>query len=248
MKLSLEIPTAYLKDWSPLTDLDFALAHLILEDDEYCEHHFSRPKGRELVLDNSMHELGKPLSAAELHEAAKRCRADFVIPPDQLGQVQQNYAWYKQTHRLLGNQFKLAVVMCGHDPAERESFLMNIAGASMLCLPYREPRWEWYLDHHQTIRRLWTRVHLLGVNDLNELQNFSRESSQTRSVDWSVDTRKPIKWGVQKRRLDDVVKNIGSLRGGHALEMNDLFRVRNLTCSQTEAVLWNIAYLRRFCA
>lgn len=86
MKLSLEIPTAYLRDFTPLTDLDFALAHKVLENQEYANFYLDRAKGRELILDNSMHEIGKPLSVAELEEAAKRCNADYVIAPDQLGE------------------------------------------------------------------------------------------------------------------------------------------------------------------
>lgn len=235
MRLSLEIPTAYLPDWSPLCDLDFVLAHRVLGDDAYAGYFLSRKESRELILDNSMHELGHPLPPSDLEEAAKRVNADYVITPDVLGQPQQNYKWFKETHRLLGNRFKIAVVMCGRDPAERSTFLNNVHSADMLCLPYRENRLSWFHEHRAEIDR-WTRLHLLGVNTLEELMQWDDFS-----FDLSVDTAKPIKWGLVKERLN-VVKEIRH----NPLSSLDLLGVRNLTCAQTESVLWNIAYLRTF--
>jgi hypothetical protein len=237
MKLSLEIPTSYLIDWSPLCDFDFALAHRVLEDEKYAEFFADRPKGRELILDNSMHELGGvPMAAVELGEAAKRCRADYVCAPDQLGQMKKNYAWFVETHRLLGNQFMIATVLTGNDFIERNWFLANVRQASLMCLAFRTPRFDWFLEHNEQLRR-WARIHLFGVNDLYELIRFRHYSAWK----WSVDTGKPIKWGVQKEHLDrkDGVR-------GAPLPSLDLLSVRNLNCAQTEAVLWNIAYLRRF--
>jgi hypothetical protein len=238
MKLSLEIPTVYLMDFSPLCDLDFVLAHRVLEDERYADFFFRRPKGRELILDNSMHELGgNPLSVGEIGEAAKRCRADYVCAPDKLGEVQKNLDWFKDTHRLLGDQFKIATVLTGHDGPQRSQFLQNVRHADMLCLAYRTPRLDWFKEHSQELITYFSRIHLFGVNELEELRSFSERPLHH----FSVDTGKPIKWGVQKERLN----RTGGIR--HApLPSLDLLSVRSLSCAQMEAVLWNIAYLRTF--
>jgi hypothetical protein len=239
MKLSLEIPTAYLRDWAPLCDLDFVLAHRVLEDETYAEFFRERELRRELILDNSMHELGRPLSSSELLEAARRVKADYVIAPDMLKEPEKNYAWFKETHRLLSDEFKIAVVMCGRSPEERVSFLNAVRSADMLCLPFREDRLAWGYEQRAVIRQHWDRIHLLGVNDLLEIRMVERLFSVDTNL--SVDTGKPIKWGVAGERMS-LMKPV---RGAPTTSL-DLLSIRNLTCAQTEHVLWNIAYLRRF--
>jgi hypothetical protein len=243
MKLALEIPTTYLPDWSPLTDMDFALAHKVLEDEQYAKWYASRPRERKLILDNSMHELGSPMPPGDLQEAARRCRADYVVPPDKLGDPVFNFESYLQTRRLLGGEFGTAVAMSGRDAQERAVYLQNVRGAEMLCLPYREPRLAWYREQKYAMLQLFDHIHLFGVSTMEELKQFAIESTITRKVAWSVDTRKPIKWGVIGERMD----RLATLRnkGGISPQEHDLFfHHRNLNCAQTECCLWNIAYLR----
>lgn len=237
MKLALEVPTAYLPDFIPLTDMDFALSHRVLADDAYAEFYCNRRGSRKLILDNSMHELGHPLSPVELLEAATRCRADYVIPPDKLGEFKQNYDWFKETARIVGNRFKVAVVMCGRDPGERTQFIHNVKSADMLCMPYREFRLDWMQQHWRQISTHWNDIHLLGVSSLAELRGWSFWTT----FNLSVDTRKPIKWGVQRKKLNE----LESLRGSGDLLTNiDCDSVRALDCAQRETILWNIAHLR----
>lgn len=239
MKLSLEIPNAYLHDFTPLTDLDFVLAHKVLENEEYADFYLSREKGRELILDNSMHELGGiPLSPAELEAAAKRCNADFVVAPDRLGEPEWNLEQFKQTHRLLGNRFKIAVCAAGRDPSERGMFIGAVGEAQMLCFPYREPRLRWFWERSDIIMHRWKRIHLLGVSSLSELPGWT---GYKESADWSVDTRKPIKWGILRQKID----TLESLRGGQ-VSPTETDSFRGMDCSQMETTLWNIAYLRRW--
>lgn len=235
MNLSMEIPTAYLKHFSPLCEVDFALAHRVLEDYEYAAFYYSREPGRPLILDNSMHELGRPLSPPELVEAARRCSATWVVCPDRLGQPQYNFDQYKQMCRLFPTD-ALAVAMSGRDPAERAAYLSNVRQAGLLCMPYREPRWEWFQENAQFIQRTWTRLHLFGVSEIDELVKWRPAASWIRL---SVDTAKPLKWGIERKRLSD----LPSLRGA-PLKADSFLDTRNLDCAQMEACLWNIAYLR----
>jgi len=242
MKLGMEIPTKYLPDWSPLCDFDFALAHKVLEDPRYEKFYATRPKGREVILDNSMHELGKPLSPAELEIAAKRINADYVIAPDMLGEVEKNYEWFVQTHRVLGSRFKIAVVMCGRTQEERELFLGNVREASLLCLPFREDRLGWYRDHHKTLER-WDRIHLLGVSTPEDLRWFSNRAKRDVPFRWSVDTSKPIKWGLCRK----LTSAMSSLRGA-PVDSNELLNVDDVSEEQMVHIFYNIAHLRTLMA
>lgn len=238
IRLSLEIPKKHLPDLVLLTDLDFALAHKVLEDEEYASFFYDRPPARELILDNSMHENeGHPLSVAELEEAAKRCRADYVVAPDQLGELMKNYNWFKETHRVLGDRFKVAVVLSGNDPTERSAFIGNIRHASMICLPYREPRLSWLNEHYSEIMTWFGRIHLLGVSTKEELLSFA-DVARNWTINMSVDTTKPVKFGYMRKTID----RVPTLRGTAA--QSKALLDWSLDEAQLSTTFYNIAYLR----
>jgi hypothetical protein len=243
IRMSLEVPSAYLQWWSPFCDMDFVLAHKVLEDKTYAGYFASRPTSRELLMDNSLHELGHPLPIADLLEAARRCKADTIIAPDKLGEPEWNEKSFQETLTTIGGEFSVGVSMAGRSSAERKNYLRNVSSASMLLLPYREDRLMWYHENKATILRQWKRIHLLGVNELSELRSFVEIARETPLIDWSVDTGKCVKHGVELRRIDD---NAGTLRGAK-LASSDLLNLDNLTEAQVRAVEQNIRILKSVC-
>jgi hypothetical protein len=245
IRLSMEIPTHWLRVWTSRTDLDFVLAHRVLEDGTYAEFHANREKGRELILDNSMHELGHPLPVKDIIHAARAVKANYVIPPDKLGYPDFNLDQFWSMVSSVRGEFPLAPVVCGHTQAERLSFIEEVSEhASMICLPYREARFDWYQELSEAFSN-WDRIHLLGVNTLGELHSFAMisECDPARPRRWSVDTAKAIKWGVEMRGIDDG----DSLR--HAsLSSKDLLDLRELNPAQLMYVNHNIEILRLTCA
>lgn len=215
IQLAQEIPTSMLREWTPLSDLDFILAHKVLEDAEYAEFFKGRATDRELILDNSYHELGYPLPLSDLLEAAQRCRADYVIAPDKVGDVHENAKAYLDARSVLTG-YKIAVVMTGtpgggdefHFVQERESFLYEVRDADMLCCTFKEPtRLNWFQRSWHAKR--WKRVHLLGVSELAELKEWNREARfqfhvHGRRIRWSVDTGKALKWALRGKNLLDL--------------------------------------------
>ena len=113
IELAMEIPTTALPDLNCFTDLDFALAHHILADPADVDFYASRQAGRTLILDNSMHELGEPMSHRKLLEAVTLCKADYLVAPDMLGRPVQNLEWYRDTARAAEGKVKMAVVKIG---------------------------------------------------------------------------------------------------------------------------------------
>jgi hypothetical protein len=234
--VAFEIPSALLREVAPLADLDFALAHRVLEDWPYAKFFASRDLGRELILDNSFHELGKPLTVLELHEAARRSHADYVIAPDVLGEPAKNLQWFRETQEGLGSEFKIAVVASGNTPDDRARFLDATADAQMLCMPYREQRLAWFLENPARC----SRVHLLGVSTLEEAHAWTTVAGQFPHIRFSIDTSKPIKAAILGRALCDG----GSLRG-LPISSKDLLGLTSFTPAQLVLMSQNVQEFRR---
>lgn len=188
-------------EWAHHSDLDFVLAHTVLNDALYAELLATRDLGRELILDNSYHELGYPLPLSDLLEAAQRCRADYVIAPDKVGDVQFNTRAFLEAQSVLAG-YKIAVVMTGTptgDALEREEFLAAVRDADMLCCTFKySERLDWYTQ--STLARRWSRVHLLGVSSVIELLRWN-QIVRTSKIDASVDTGKPLKCALRNQHL-----------------------------------------------
>lgn len=235
IKLSLEIPTPLLADLTSRTDMDFVLAHRVLEDEEYRRFYASRGQGRELLLDNSMHELGEPLPIKDLKDAAIRVHADYVVTPDRLGDPEWTLAQFFAAKKELAPAFKIAVAMSGRTPEERQEYLREVYDAQMLCLPYRENRLEWWEEQKP---RWWSRIHLFGVSTLNELREWVKiEDGSLRR--FSVDTAKPLKAAFIGRKLDD-----GDSLRHMPISSKDLLGM-SATGEQLELIHDNVRFLRK---
>lgn len=206
IRLAMELPTCALERWSETyTDLDFVLAHKVLEDNAYAEFFRRRSPKRELILDNSYHELGVPMSMKDLSEAANRVQATFVIAPDKTGDLPFTSMAYAEA-RLAMPQRKLAVVYVPTDaqtPDEHEQFLISVRDADMLCCTFKNPkRFEHYKNNVYT--KMWHRVHLLGCAELAEISLWALYAHlHPHSI--SLDTGKPLKWALRGEKLDELV-------------------------------------------
>jgi hypothetical protein len=245
MQLSMEIPKAILEQLSPLCDLDFALAQEVLQDAEYTAFYLKQRKaGRFVLLDNGFHELGRPLSSTELLLAASKCDPSAVVAPDWLGDPTTTYNAFFELLSANRNRYRMGFVLCGKTGAERASIFTKVAPHThVLCLPFKEPRFEWFQDLVDRIPATFkwpARIHLLGVSSLRELTAF-RELflqlgiSATRT---SVDTGKPVKFGIIAKQLHDKLP----LRGNGALNHD----YKGFTDKQLSTIHYNIAFLRKY--
>lgn len=240
--LAMEIPSSKLKEWTPLADLDFILAHKVLKDRHYAEFFLKREQGREVILDNSMHELGAPLDIGDLCEAAKRVKADFTIAPDKLDDAQWTIEQYVEAKERLSwtAAFTNVIgVLVGDNPYERLRVLeVYSTKSSMICLPYRRPRIEWFFEHSLSDR--FSRIHLLGMSSTFELRAWTWIAQQFPETRFSVDTAKPIKAGLLNLPcVGDV--NLRNM----PISSKDLLEYSHVSPTQDRIVRANVEWLRR---
>lgn len=206
IELAMEIPTSKVEEWSSLTSLDFVIGTAVLRDKDYAEFLARRPLNRELIMDNGYHEEGVSLSLEDLLEAAHRCRANYVISPDVVGDPSFTLDQFRRTHPVLHTHgYKTAVVWQGSEnssAAQRDDFLYLVREAEMLCCTFKvRDRLLWF--RQSNLARRWYRIHLLGVSTLRELKEWS-EMSTLDVRKYSVDTGKCIKWALQGKYLDQL--------------------------------------------
>ena len=83
IKVSHEVPRCLLYDSEQFNDYDYALVHLLEEDETYREYFLeARDKGRYIILDNSLHELGTAFNDAGLLKWVNELRPNEFIIPD----------------------------------------------------------------------------------------------------------------------------------------------------------------------
>jgi hypothetical protein len=249
IQFSMEHPVTEHVFWSPFCDLDFVLAHKVLGDPTYADELRGRHKTRILILDNSMHELGTPLSCGHIARAAELCNADYVIPPDLLGEWDKNVTWVSEMNaeKLKRNpRWNLAPVLCGTTREQRFAFLRMCAilRVGMVCLPFKEDRFSWYNEQKDYLEQEMDDcpcIHLLGVNTLAELRDFAL-ISRTSNFHWSVDTAKAYKWGVEYKLLE----HQESIRGSQVTS-SDVVNTVQTPDAALRSIIQNIHTLKAAC-
>ncbi len=246
MNLALEIPTQLLPDIQPLCNYGFALAQNVLEDETYRAFYLSLShSGVPIILDNGLHELAKPLSIGELEAAVEMIKPTWVIAPDYRKDSKATYdAFSQMQRRLTGHSTKVGVVLQAKDLLDLSYLYNSVRHASLLCFPYRENRMEWMselLTKYPPTTNAWAPyIHCMGVSSYEDLAWWS-DVEKAHHFHISVDTAKPIKWGILGQRL-----KYGTSMRGAGVDSSTLHRQKNLSEKQLMTMYWNIAYLKKF--
>ena len=186
MQLALECPTSYLHRINPLTDFNFLLAHLVLEDPLYLQYFQSMEGNRFTVLDNSVNELGKPCSIKDMQKAAEFIKPNKIIPPESL----------KKGIDLWGHS-KIIPVIQGinlEDVYRCAKVTIGELGFKTISLPY-----DITLGKTHSLSQLATsrqrivihlmeeypglKIHLLGFNTFEEIDFYKDYSNNVVSID-----------------------------------------------------------------
>lgn len=103
IKIAHEAPISIFKEVQRVTDYDYALVHLFEESDEYW-HQFVRARemGREIILDNSIFELGEAFSTDKFYPWIEKLQPDWYIIPDKLEDAETTVKNVKEWQHIAG--------------------------------------------------------------------------------------------------------------------------------------------------
>jgi hypothetical protein len=93
MKIAHEAPLCIFNRVQEVTDYDYALVHLFEENEEYWDK-FVRAKeiGREIILDNSIFELGEAFEADKFYPWIEKLQPTYYVIPDALENAEKTVA------------------------------------------------------------------------------------------------------------------------------------------------------------
>lgn len=93
MKIAHESPLSIFETVQKITDYDYALVHLFEESEEYLDKFLqARDKGREIILDNSIFELGHAFAPAQFARWVEELLPTWYIVPDALEDINNTIA------------------------------------------------------------------------------------------------------------------------------------------------------------
>lgn len=223
IKLSLEIPTKHLEELSSYADLDFPIAHLVLEDKSYKQFYKERvARGRTVLLDNGLYELSEPLSNDHILEAAKSLcfehQKPHIIAPDFYLQKNKTIdVSFEMLRKAGGLGFKVGCVPQGETVAEVISCYREFTKSPFepICLSFLNPRYDILLNMPLMYNR-WH--HLLGLYNLEEIRWM--RTFIPFPVSMSIDTNKPLKAAQNGLTMREAGRGLGKWKADDAI--NDL--------------------------
>lgn len=200
VQMTYQIPIPLLETYRG--DFDFALAHLCNFSLRYGDfYRKATSEGRMVLLDNSIHELGSPLTIDEIVQAdAIIGGASFIIPPDWHDEKEKTIEAFEICAERF-NVSRLAPVIQGTNIEELQScydWYVN-AGVQMICLPYKRE------DRFQIVPRSHIRHHFLSFHVVYEIEQMRAFPNST------CDTGKPFRFAQNNLVLPLTVRHDGTL-------------------------------------
>ena len=220
MKVSHESPLELLEASRSYNDYDYALVHLFETNKEYLDFFMkSKELGREILLDNSIFELGKSFEMSRFAYWVNYLKPTFYIIPDVLDDADSTIAniekWMKEYAPTIDPSCKIMCVLQGkcyedmvrcYKVAEKYADKIAISFNSAYFIddnPDVDEVYSWMLGRMNLIFRLDRdgvlnhnkMHHLLGVALPQEIQFYHNMSYIT-----TVDTSNPVVHGMFKCR------------------------------------------------
>ncbi len=256
MQLAMEGSPSYLQEISSLTDFEWVLTNVAMDNPEYLAFytHLKQVKPfRTIVVDSGVNEEGTPRSLKDMDTIIKLVKAEYIIPPDILNNSEKSWDLLMSSLDLWKRE-KLVPVIQGSTILEVLDYTQSVVnlGFTKICIPYdlmrkrTEPLRMLADSRVNVVTRLLEKfpvlrsLHLLGLNTLEEVQYYSGYFPKV----VSLDTGAPFLNAIHRRRFlrqcllpkgvyidyTEETKDIGSPTRKDVLA----------DCS------WNIAVLRKF--
>lgn len=269
IKIAHESPKSIFKEIQSKTDYDYALVHLFEEDPEYLNlFKESLSKGREVILDNSIFELGTAFEmerfmywVKELEKVAVRPNQFYYIIPDSLEDYKETVTNFEKFVRDYGMNFvskgRPMAVAQGRTVEEISDCvsLYKKYGVTKIGIPYDLSLYSLKSVLQEQCRG---RVALIGKLQSNGILSVEKDkgllhllgvslpqegsligSSEVKDLIGSVDTSNPVVHGLKNIRYS-------GLNGLSGKETTKLFTLINSvpTTEELSAVKYNVDVFR----
>lgn len=200
------------------------LAHKILAEPDrwrtFCEEcrkwHASKSNGRPFfVMDNSLIELGEPLLAKDLYDAACIIDADCIVLPDRLRDFPTTIGWSRDAANNLRKQqrqFPLLGVVQGNTEQEYmlcAEFFTQIIGVNYLSVPRVTTQVLgsriWITE--KLAKTFGKAIHLLGFS--GNVADDIAACVANRQYVIGIDSAVPIRMGQENIKLEQLASYCG---------------------------------------
>ena len=168
IKIAHESPKGIFKEVQKFTDYDYALVHLLEEDEEYLKlFEEAILKGREVILDNSIFELEEAFEAEKFAYWVKRIRPEWYIVPDALEDANltmvQMERWNDKYGNLPGKKIGVVQGQTYSQIIDCYKYLDYIAKVDMIAISFDYSYYNVSVPHsNKFVSWMLGRVKLLG--------------------------------------------------------------------------------------
>tara|TARA_B100001778_G_scaffold199457_1_gene164652 strand:- start:1 stop:804 length:804 start_codon:yes stop_codon:yes gene_type:complete len=238
MKVSHEVPRCLLLASQEFNDYDYCLPHLLDKDEEYKQYFINAKKeGRYIIMDNSLHELGKAYDHKRLHHWIHFLEPNEFIVPDVWMECHSTAAQAKHWKQFnYPKNTKITAVVQGKDKNDAYlcANLLNNLGYNKLCISYGA---TWYndfyphsnLDMGKALGRVRFVQGLLKLDRFKDIKFHLLGCSIPQEFGWydnhpqieSIDTSNPVMAALEGELYDE-----RGLSKKPKANMNDHFNVK----------------------
>lgn len=259
IKIAHESPKSIFKEVQKRTDYDYALVHLFEEDEEYYQQFVQALKdGREVILDNSIFELGESFDMYKFKSWVNKLKPTWFIVPDVLESCEgtiRNMSKWNSTFNITCSK-KIGVVQgkTYEEIVECYRYMDTKSQANMIAISFDYSYYEELVPHpNKYVSWMLGRVTLLGKMLKDGVINTDRKHHllgvslpqegmfyRNGEYDWiySMDTSNPVVHGLKEIYYKD--------QGLWNKESQKLFELINSEKPSSNAVYENIALFRWF--
>lgn len=259
-KIAHEAPLSIFEEVQLITDYDYGLVHLYEENEEYYHRLRTAAKNdREVILDNSIFELGEAFNADRFAYWIEKTTPTWYIIPDALEDYPRTISnmadWMSTYSDLPGKKIGVVQGKTYQDIKDCYEYLDKSCNLDMIAISFDYSFYE-TLTPHPNKYFSWTlgRVTLLGMLLRDGIINTSKphhllgmglpiEGKFYRDYDWiySTDTSNPIVHGLKGIKYEE---NFGL----YTKESQKLYTLMSAEVSneQLELIKYNVAEFRKY--
>jgi len=260
IKIAHEAPISIFNEIESITDYSYALVHLFEENEEYYFRFRTAAKiGREIILDNSILELGEAFDSKRFAHWIERITPTWYIIPD----VLENYpatisnaaTWMANYESLPGKRIGVIQGKTYEDIKHCYEYMDKSINVDMIGISFDYSYYETLVPHpNKYFSWMLGRVTLLGMLLRDKVINTNKphhllgaalpiEGKFYRNYNWiySTDTSNPVVHGLKGIKYEE---NFGL----YTKESQKLFTMitSDVSDEQLELVKYNVEQFRQY--